>query len=278
MTSLAAALAIDARGPAALYMIADSRISWEDVNKRTIVGRWDWGRKTFRSPSSPDIFGYCGDAYFVPVILSQIVDLVALNVIRLDGLSADRRHQVVFDCLERAIAESPEFAGDVSVFHGARDNEFMSSKFRLWRMRFDKNSRKWCDEELALNDTESYFAHLDGTGASHVQRVQSQSLGAPGTSRAAIFAFTQSLRSGTDPYSGGAPQLVGIWRRGTARQFGFCWNGRPYICGLQVPLAADFTQVDWFNHLFERCDGKTGSKLKGATSHRASLNPRKRRQ
>ncbi len=91
MTSLAAAVGVDSRGPASLYIITDSRITWTKPSER-----WDWGRKTFRSLSSPDIFGYCGDAYFVPIALGQILDLIALDVVRLSGLPADERHLIIF--------------------------------------------------------------------------------------------------------------------------------------------------------------------------------------
>jgi hypothetical protein len=211
--------------------------------------------------------------------LAQILDLVALNVISLRNLTATERHLIIVDLLTRSIAaSSTQHIADVSLFHGARDGEFMESRFRLWRMRFNRITRTWTDEELVLTETESYFVHLDGTGASHVKRFAStlENSSSAGTSRAAMYAFTQSLHSGVDPFSGGAPQLVGLWRKGLARQFGFCWNGNPYVAGMQVPATIDFAQLDWFNHLFERCDGRTGSKLAGAQSHRASLAPRKK--
>lgn len=274
MTSLAAAVGVDSRGPSSLYIITDSRITWGSPSER-----WDWGRKTFRSPSSPDVFGYCGDAYFVPLALAQVFELAALGVINLGNLSAVERHLVIFDLLKRSIsASATSHIDDVSVFHGTRDGELMPSRFLLWRMHFDKTTRAWRDEELVLNETESYFAHIDGSGASHVKKFADRWVGssAAGTSRAAMHSFTQSLRSGEDQFSGGAPQLVGLWRKGHARQFGFSWNGKPYMAGMEVPPTADFTQVDWFNHLFERCDGRTGSKLAEASSHRASLIPRKK--
>jgi hypothetical protein len=272
MTSLAAAVAVDSRGPSALYVITDSRITWGSASER-----WDWGRKTFASSTSPDIFGYCGDAYFTPMALSQVLDLTALNVIRLSQISADERHSNFLELLKNAIAASAtQHMEDITVFHGSRDGEFMESRFRLWRTHMERASRVWKDEELQLTESASYLALLDGSGASHVERyaLAGSASKAAGTSRAAMYSFTKSLRSGADPFSGGAPQLVGLWRKGLARQFGFCWNGQSYIAGMQVPSTADHSKVDWFNHLFERCDGRTGSKLPKAKSHRASLAPR----
>jgi hypothetical protein len=272
MTSLAAAMAVDSRGPSALYIITDSRITWVVASEH-----WDRGRKTFTSPTSPDIFGYCGDAYFIPMALSQALDLAWLSVIRLNPMSSEERHSTFFELLKDAIgASATRHMQDITVFHGSRDGEFMGCRFRLWRTHMDRVTKIWQDEELPLTENASYVAYLDGTGASHLQRYVSAGSAsrAAGTSRAAVYAFTQSLRSGADPFSGGAPQLVGLWRNGSARQFGFCWNGRSYIAGMEVPSSADHSKVDWFNHLFERCDGKTGSKLPRAKSHRASLAPR----
>lgn len=270
MTSLAAAVAVDERGPCAMYIITDSRISWESA------AHWDAGRKTFASSASADIFGYCGDAYFVPIVLSQTLALWDAGLLEVQEASAQQRHNLLVALLKSSIDRGrPPFIG-FSVFHGSRDAEFMVSKFRLWRTMYDPVSKEWTDEELPLLESNSYLAHIDGTGRPHVQRaVKKLSESAGGTSRAAIHSFCKSLQARGDAYSGGPPQLVGIWRKGAGRQFGFCWHGKSYLAGLEVPINADHTQVMWFNHLFEIVDGKTGSKLEKAKSHRASLDPRR---
>ncbi|MFT4095697.1 MAG: hypothetical protein QM651_01150 [Rhodoblastus sp.] len=179
--------------------------------------------------------------------------------------------------LKNAIASvETKYIASLTLFHGARDAEFMDAQFRLWRSHYDAKTKVWLDEELSLAHGASYLAHLDGSGASYVKRSEAalSNTAAAGTSRAAMHAFCQALHSGVDPYSGGPPQLVGLWRKGGARQFGFCWHGKSYVGGMELPQAADHTIVDWFNHLFERCDGRTGRKLKTAKSHRSSLRPR----
>lgn len=271
MTSLAAAIASDSRGPCSLYLITDSRITWVNPGER-----WDAGRKTFYSPVSGDVFGYCGDAYFVPIVLGQALNLGTLGTIDLPLLSSTQRHERFLRLVESAIAKvETKHLSSLSLFHGAREGELMNSRFRLWRSEYNARSGEWTDEELDLAYGASYLAHVDGTGAAHVQRVADklEKTPAAGTSRAAVHAFCKALHEGADPYSGGPPQLVGIWRKGPARQFGFCWHGKAFIAGMEVPRTANHSTVDWFNHLFERCDGRTGRKLKVATGHRNSFKP-----
>lgn len=269
MTSLAVAIASDARGPCSLYLVTDSRITWGTASER-----WDAGLKTFASPTTADIFGYCGDAYFVPIALSQALELLSQGTWDFEHASAEGRHRAVIGLLQAAIAQvHTKNISSVTFFHGARDGEFMGSRFRLWRSQYDVGSKVWTDEELPLAFGASYIAHADGSGKIQVesQFIEVSKTAARGTSRAAMHAFCQALHSGSDPLSGGTPQLVGLWRKGPARRFGFCWHGKSYVAGMEVPNTADHSSVDWFNHLFERCDGRTGSKLKTAKSHRQSL-------
>jgi hypothetical protein len=271
MTSLAAAISLDSRGPSGLYIITDSRISWPKN------GHWDAGRKTFASRSSADIFGYCGDAYFVPTVLGQATDLFEQGVMPIAKADAEARHNALVNLLRASIQRgSPPFSS-FSVFHGAREGELMESQFKLWRTSYDPRTRVWLDERLQLSSSHSYLAHIDGSGQATVDRYMKAIDGgeAAGTSRAAVHAFCRALHSGADVYSGGPPQLVGIWRKFTGQHFGFCWHGKSYLSGLEVPVDADHSAVNWFNHLFERVDGRTGSKLPEAKSHRATLAPRR---
>jgi hypothetical protein len=171
--------------------------------------------------------------------------------------------------------ETKYFSDDATFFHGSRDGELMTSRFRLWRSHYDQKSKRWTDEELQLAYGASYLAHIDGTGATQVRREDATMAKskARGTSRAAMHAFFQALHSKADPFTGGPPQLVGLWRKGLSQQFGIWWYGKSYVGGMEVPMIGQDAKVNWFNHLFERCDGK-GKKLRDANSHRASLKPR----
>jgi hypothetical protein len=269
MTSLAATLSIDQRGPSALYLITDSRITWE-----TSANRWDAGQKAFASRTMPDIFGFCGDAYFPPTILRQILEQLDTGLLCAADLDVDSRHSCIVERLQHAISKRTDAPMKAfSVFHGIREGELMKSRFRLWETRYSVAANYWSDKEHDLANDHSYLVHVDGSGRNVIENRSRDwiSTTAEGTSRAAIWAFCDALASGKDDYSGGPPQLVGIWRKGPAKSFGFVWEGKRYFAGLEVPDGAICNKVEWFNRLFERCDSQTGNALKVAQRHQKPI-------
>jgi hypothetical protein len=265
MTSLAVSLSIDARGPSALYIITDSRITWQTAGKR-----WDSGQKAFASRRTPDIFGFCGNAYFPPVILNQMLEQINSGLLFAPDDSAAERHDRVKEVLR--IAVQKQTAAPITpftIYHGARDGEFMLSRFRVWKTDYSAATDKWYDSEHNLDESKSYLARIDGSGRNAIESRGADWLetDARDTSRSAVWSFCDALASGNDPFSGGAPQLVGIWRKGPAQNFGIIWQGQRYLAGLEVTPGNGLNNLQWFNELFERCDGDTGMRLKDAQPH-----------
>jgi len=260
-------LSVDARGPSGIYIITDSRITWD-----TDAVRWDAGQKAFASRRTADAFGFCGDAFFAPAILRQLLEQVNAGLLFPDDLGASARHTIMIQAFLDAMQKRTDAPmRTFSIFHGAREGELMMSHFRLWKTQYSAITDNWTDEELdIIDDSRSYLALVDGSGRREIEMRGRDWIGtvAEGTSRSAIWAFCDALHSGKDVYSGGPPQLVGIWRKGPARSFGFLWHGKRYFAGLEVPQDAAWSSVEWFNHLFERCDGKSGRRLRGAQSQR----------
>jgi hypothetical protein len=81
-------------------------------------------------------------------------------------------------------------------------------------------------------------------------------------SRAVFTGFCDSLISGEDPFSGGAPQLVGLYRNGSGMHFGTILRGKSYYRGLEAAQLS-VPQIEWRNELFERCDS-SGKRIEGA--------------
>lgn len=268
MTSLAVAVAKDSRGPCGLYILTDSRITWNSPQTR-----WDAGCKTFASKVSPDIFAYCGDAYFAPMILSQAINLFELGLPATQALSAQERHGLILGAMKRSMA-SVTFKNpvDTTFFHGSRSHELMKSRFHMWRSTYHPATGLWEEKEYTIL-YQSYLVTTDGTGRTAVRSsmtAQADSL-AGSTSRSVVYAFCQSLAGKADPYSGGPPQMVGLWRNGVGRNFGMYWDDRPFVGGMEVsrPIAPE--ALACFNGMFERCDPNTGVLLPGAKSHALSL-------
>jgi hypothetical protein len=266
VTSLAVSLSVDARGSSALYVVTDSRITWQDP-----AHRWDGGQKTFASRRFADVFGYCGDAFFPPMMLRQTLEQLDAGLVCADDVTVTERQAAIFQALEWAmkrVAGLPPMLPFV-IYHGTREGSGLGATFRLWQLRYTGAKGKWSIEECAITTEHSYLVKLDGSGAAVISTREAEwkNSSVARTSRSAIWAFCEALRSGKDPFSGGPPQLVGLQRIGAGRHFGFLWNGRPYLAGMEVTGNVKTKSVQWFNELFERCDASTGRRLPSAQKH-----------
>jgi hypothetical protein len=79
------------------------------------------------------------------------------------------------------------------------------------------------------------------------------------------------IRSGqstsSDPLTGGAPQLSGLFRDGSPKFFGLVYEGRRYFQGLPLAENIRFDGVEWRDELFRRVDGKSMQLKVGAQQH-----------
>lgn len=261
MTSLIAWVGVDSRGPASFYFASDSRVSWSHD------AHWDAGRKLFNCRESPDLFGYCGDVLFPSLFLNQWAHAVDL------GAAADHppdaRHLSFVATAQGSLgAYPPQQRRPFTVLHSSREESGMASVFHLWRTDWNSSSG-WSDEKLDL-PTESVLVLAVGSGTSTITRYDSawQKTEAGRTSRAVFSAFCDSLASGHDRFSGGPPQLVGLYRTGAGESFGVIYQDRRYLLGVQIPAEeAGRAEIEWRNELFERCDGVSMQRLTGAQRH-----------
>lgn len=265
MTSFVAWVGVDSRGSSSLYLASDSRVSWGPKDT------WDYGRKVFATTTSPDVLGYIGDVLFPSLVLGQVVAAIdARTLYPLNSLPEDR-----FACIRKAIQASfsnlPSLARNpFTVVYGTRENEGMGSHFRLWRLAWDPNS-KWTEEHVPL-PTRSSALWVLGSGTKAIREWQSRwdSSSQGGTSRAVFSAFCDAIHSRTDPLTGGAPQLVALYRKDPAQTIGVVIDRSPYLFGLPVDavLERQSSELQWRNHLFERVDTR-GVRLLKAQHHHA---------
>lgn len=132
-----------------------------------------------------------------------------------------------------------------------------------------KPSEGWTDEQWLAFPKQSDIIGVWGSGEETVNKWYSYWSGTreKRTSRSVFSAFCDALQSGEDKRSGGAPQLVGIYRKGAAESFGVIYKGKRYLFGLPIDESADLGAVEWRNGLFERCDWRTMQPLMDAQRH-----------
>ncbi len=260
MTSLVMWLGVDSRGPASLYLASDSRISWN----RTMT--WDYGRKLFASKQFPDVMGYCGVALFPSQVLSQIMDLIDGGLLFEAGDDPGARLDKVSRLIATSFEGYPENSSEFTIVHGTREGLGMDSAFHVFLL--SRESGGWTRERLDL-PTQSAAIRFLGSGREPLRRwdtIWSRTKEA-GTSRMVFGAFCDALLSAEDPYTGGVPQLVGLYRKGPASDFGVLFKGQRHLLGLPAIESDLLSAVEWRNALFERCDWRTGQRLPGAQRH-----------
>ncbi|PTR05031.1 hypothetical protein C8K11_1532 [Novosphingobium sp. GV055] len=256
--------AVDARGPSAIYVASDSRITWGSVHSR-----WDSGRKVFSAGRFPDIFGYAGDVLFPALSISQICELSEQGFLWQDSDDALQRHLTFVAAMEASLSRrhnSPD--RDFHIFHAAREGDGLGCRFVAWKTSFSAKRRKFSDQaiEVHAEGCKSRLLAAAGSGqdAFMDEVIEWQSSSQMHTSRAVYSAFCDALHSKADPLSGGAPQLVGLYRKGSAKVFGHVDGNGCYVLGLPVNPHSLGSKIEWRDRLFQRVCPHSGDVLPGA--------------
>ena len=261
MTTIVAWAGVDQRKVASIYIASDSRISWGNSHL------WNQGCKTFACPVTPHIFGYWGDVLFPSIALPTVLDELGAGVIPIRSSAFGG----IGNSIRRLWSDYPkQEQRDFGIIMATRRREAMRGAFELAIMTFEAATGTWDLKEVEMPRSSARL-HVAGTGSRKVrdahQLWEESSQG--GTSRAVYSAFTEALRQGSDQYSGGAPQLVGLHRIGHGIRFGTTYLGSRYLAGARVTQRATrTTNVQWFNELFERVDGSTRRRVPGAQAHK----------
>jgi len=271
MTLLASWVGVDTHGPASAYIVCDSRITW---NRTTL---FDYGKKVFASKIYPEIFGYAGDVLFPSIVLSQILEMIDSNLLFEHSMSCSQKNKLVFEKLCYSFSKYPDAYGDnpIQILHISRDTCFEGyPSFYHYLMTWDR-ARGWrnCEEDIP---TSSGLIQVLGSGkdeflSNYKGRYQ---FGAnQSTSRNVFHCFIDTLDNIRDYHCGGAPQLVGIYRKPftSAQNYGIIYNNRRYYLGMEIPKDASFDKIEWRNELFERCNGITKSRIAGAAKQNDPL-------
>jgi len=266
LTSLVTWIAVDSRGPASVYIASDSRISWPSGTPG--APQWNHARKTYSATRVPHIMGYVGDVLFPALALPTVMA-------QLDG---DLQEESTENAQERALglvqaAWKDVPAGvrlDSKIAHCTRVGSGVNGvEFGVQVLHLPAGSNRWMATPLEVPTVSSKIEFL-GSGRNELEKnylrwAQPDGAGRDRTSRAVFSAFCDAVDSGKDTFTGGAPQLVGLYRKGPARAFGVHWNGKSYLHGTDIS-DAPVEATEYRNSRFERVDA-AGVILDGAQRH-----------
>ena len=219
----------------------------------------------------PEIFGYCGDVTFPVQVLGQVVEQIDNRLFFSEQEKYQSKLEKVRFKVEQSFRKLPkEHQRPFEILYVSRDNHRMASVFLVAKIKLDIDHNV-VSECISL-PSESGLIIGVRSGYSSLQQWYYEWVGSPykdpdgvnRTSSSVFSAFCDSLKSCDDPLSGGAPQLVGLYRIGPAKTFGIIYDGELYFNGLPVGNTTSLNCAEWRNRLFERCDGESMDLLKGA--------------
>lgn len=247
--------------PRAMYVATDSRITWGSASSR-----WEAGRKIFTPLREPHIFGYCGDVVFPSLALGQIVSAIDYGILFPPEASPDDKSEIILKSLKESHKQRhnvPE--QDFQIVHIFRTHDWPSTAFKAWVISFVAATGVWNCKEILLPLTTGIVLAL-GSGAgvanSHASTWAKSDVG--GTSRAIFSAFCDAVTSGTDPLTGGIPQISALYTEESPRPLGYVENGSRFLHGLQLMPYGALTNIDWCDRLFQRVDPITLAPIQGS--------------
>lgn len=257
MTLLVSWMGIDTHGPGSAYIASDSRISWGTSDK------FDFGKKVFSSDIYPEIFGYSGDVLFPSILLTQIIEMIDSGLLFTQELTCDEKNKLVFERLAHAYSKYPakQSKSSVQIIHISRDTVFENYPNYFCYFFEKKNGLPWnfITKEIP---NESGILFILGSGKqdflkNYDERYQQSKN--KNTSRNVFHCFCDTLFNINDFSCGGAPQLVGVYRKpkSVAINFGIIYNKKKYFLGSEIPRTSYDDKILWRNENFEICDGKT---------------------
>ncbi|PGR32139.1 hypothetical protein COC64_25485 [Bacillus cereus] len=264
MTLVVAWVGVDTKGPGSAYIASDSRISWGNGNY------FDYARKVFAFNDYPDILGYCGDVMFPTIVISQIIEMGDKGLLFKDNFTCKEKFEVIKGTLKNAFFKYPNdvkyiTSDSLQVIHISREPTD-NKKFVCHLMTWNRQDG-WSYEEI-LFPKQSVLILVMGSGKKEFNEKYKiyQKGDNEGTSRNVFHCFCDTLFNIEDTYCGGAPQLVGLYRKpkSTALRFGIIKDKKRYLFGAEIDNPINFDMIEWRNEFFELCDGKTMLKLKGA--------------
>lgn len=206
---------------------------------------------------------------FPTLVLPTLVELIDANVLFSSTDSLADRVQKFRAKIVEELAHYPEAetAGEFQLLYAGRDSgPAKYPKFRCFKFTW-KIGTKHKLEELALPDRSGVIDIIGSGKTEFLSQYQNLQGGRNhDTSRNVFHALVLALERKQNQTYGGAPQLVGVYRRPKSGGFAFGIVSRRirYYNGMRVSSVGDLNIFEWRNRNFELCDGKIGRRMREA--------------
>ena len=258
MTLLIAWVRVYTHGTASAYMASDSRITWGNLAK------FDHGRKVFAFRNSPDILGYCGDVLFPTIVLSQIAEMADRGLLFSSQSSCKEKFESIKQYIVLKFMEYPkDVSHNLEILHISRD-PINHLNFECRHFKWDKSKTPQGSFDQCKIPTISKELYVLGSGCTEFNENLKRYRKGPNreTSRNIFHCFCDTLTNIHDNRCGGAPQLVGIYRKpnSPAITVGIIKEKKRYFLGAEIKKCDSYEGVEWRNQLFEICDGESMQK------------------
>ena len=256
MTLIASWVGVDSKktGPkiASIYIVSDSRINWGKGEYS------DYHAKVFGMKNHPIIFGYCGDVLFPYNILTQTANQGDEGILFSVNASIGEKFDAVYAKINTALLAYPkkQLAKSFKIVCALREEVDI---FHCYLISW--NIKNGLNYELLTMPKYSGLVTVQGSGKEEFENRftyrYSERHNNYKTSRAIYQCFTDTLDNIQDHACGGAPQVVGLYRKGNTRFFGIVRQGKIFFMGSEVSQLENLNFVEWRNDEFERCDPHT---------------------
>lgn len=261
MTLLLSWIAKDSRKPSSVYIMTDSRISWDikdgSRNPQRSTINWDYGRKIFVFKNFPDIIGYCGDVLFPTQVISQAVDILDSGQFYNKGFDFEDRALIIQDFIKKQLDKYPNTIklGFTILIAGRKTKNYIFKRFILswknndWKGKYvDEDSDAIFDGSIILGSGREYFKKF----YSSKYRVSDLH----NFSRGAATSFSDALaQKHLEARCGGAPQIVAVYNGGMPKIIGNIFRSKRYILGCEVATSNNINSFEWRDETFQRIKG-----------------------
>lgn len=249
----------DGNKVASLYIASDSRYSWGKN------GKFDYGVKVFGCLKSPEIFGFCGDVLFPSNLINQLITQIDNGLFFTASETSESKFKKVGEFISEAINYYPKIAlnQNFTIIFGTR----IENEFYLFKYLYNFKTEDFDKERINL-PTISTKVFSGGSGAKEFDvnylKYENHKHNEYQTSRGVYQCFVKTLQNINDIYSGGAPQIIGLYRIKNSILFGSVIKEKCYIYGKEYVQNINLGNIEWRNENFEITSPDTGKILDGA--------------